>query len=186
MWFSLLRLPPSDPDTTAQVPWAVPSSRTAGKSLSERNGQLSPPTPDGEPLQRSHITKHVGGILETLQVYIGIEAATARPRRIPGFELIEGKRGSSRITRSANDHQVAAGLFECFFRCGDLILWAKTFALYEIIPRPERPREQFPGLLRARFVRFRLGNHMVGAEGAPALGLVIRISGRTTPPALVR
>jgi hypothetical protein len=96
------------------------------------------------------------------------------------------KRGSSRITRSANDHQVAAGLFECFFRCGDLILWAKTFALYEIIPRPERPREQFPGLLRARFVRFRLGNHMVGAEGAPALGLVIRISGRTTPPALVR
>ena len=105
MWFSLLRLPPSDPDTTAQVPWAVPSSRTAGKSLSERNGQLSPPTPDGEPLQRSHITKHVGGILETLQVYIGIEAATARPRRIPGFELIEagiisdhevGQRSSSR------------------------------------------------------------------------------------------
>ena len=34
--------------------------------------------------------------------------------------------------------------------------------------------------------RFRLANHMVGAEGAPALGLVIRISGRTTPPALVR
>ena len=33
---------------------------------------------------------------------------------------------------------------------------------------------------------FRLANHMVGAEGAPALGLVIRISGRTTPPALVR
>ena len=66
------------------------------------------------------------------------------------------KRGSSRITRSANDHQVAAGLFECFFRCGDLILWAKTFALYEIIPRPERPREQFPGLLRARFVTLSL------------------------------
>ena len=42
-----------------------------------------------------------------------------------------------------------------------------------------------PGLERS-FFRFRLGNHMVGAEGAPALGLVIRISGRTTPPALVR
>ena len=105
-----------------------------------------------EPLQRSHITKHVGGILETLQVYIGIEAATARPRRIPGFELIAGKRGSSRFTRSAKDYQVAAGLFECFFRCGDLVLWAKPFALYETIPRPDRPREQFPGLLRARFV----------------------------------
>ena len=30
--------------------------------------------------------------------------------------------------------------------------------------------------------RFRLTNHMVGA-GAPALGSMIRISGRTTPPA---
>ena len=39
---------------------------------------------------------------------------------------------------------------------------------------------------RRRLERFRLANHMVGAEGAPALGLVIRISGRTTPPALVR
>jgi hypothetical protein len=52
----------------------------------------------------------------------------------------------------ANDHQVAAGLFERFFRCGDLVLRAKAFALHETIPRPDRPREQFPGLLRARFV----------------------------------
>jgi hypothetical protein len=52
----------------------------------------------------------------------------------------------------ANDHQVAAGLFERFFRCGDLVLRAEAFALYETIPRPGRPREQFPGLLRARFV----------------------------------
>ena len=44
----------------------------------------------------------------------------------------------------ANDHQVAAGLFERFFRCGDLVLRAKAFALYETIPRPDRPREQFP------------------------------------------
>ena len=52
----------------------------------------------------------------------------------------------------ANDHQVAAGLFERFFRCSDLVLRAKAFALYETIPRPDRPREQFPGLLRAGFV----------------------------------
>jgi hypothetical protein len=52
----------------------------------------------------------------------------------------------------ANDHQVAAGLFERFFRCGDLVLRAKAFALYETIARPDRPREQIPGLLCARFV----------------------------------
>src|SRR5580698_2397559 len=34
----------------------------------------------------------------------------------------------------------------------------------------------------AQLWRFRLTNHMVGA-GAPALGSMIRISGRTTPPA---
>jgi hypothetical protein len=52
----------------------------------------------------------------------------------------------------ANDHQVAAGLFERFFRCVDLVLRAKAFALYKTIPRPDRPCEQFPGLSRARFV----------------------------------
>jgi hypothetical protein len=50
------------------------------------------------------------------------------------------------------DHQVPTGLFERFFRCGDLVLRAKAFALYETIPRSDRPREQFPGLLRARFL----------------------------------
>src|SRR5271165_1648929 len=52
----------------------------------------------------------------------------------------------------ADDHQVAAGLFERFFRCCDLVLGAKAFALYQTIPRADRPREQFRGLLRARFV----------------------------------
>ena len=46
----------------------------------------------------------------------------------------------------------AAGLFERFFRCGNVVLWPKTFALYETIPSPDRLREQFPGLLRACFV----------------------------------
>src|SRR5271166_5255816 len=35
----------------------------------------------------------------------------------------------------ADDHQVAAGLFERFFRCCDLVLGAKAFALYQTIPR---------------------------------------------------
>ncbi len=52
----------------------------------------------------------------------------------------------------ANDHQVGADLFERLFRCGDVVLRAKAFVLYETIPRADRPREQFRGLLRARFV----------------------------------
>jgi hypothetical protein len=51
----------------------------------------------------------------------------------------------------ADDHHVAAGLFERFFRCGNLVFWPKTFALYDTIPSPDRLREQFSGLLRARF-----------------------------------
>ena len=44
----------------------------------------------------------------------------------------------------ANDHQVAVSFFERFFRHNDLVFRAKAFALYETIPRPDRPREQFP------------------------------------------
>jgi hypothetical protein len=43
-------------------------------------------------------------------------------------------------------------LFERFIHCGNLILRAKAFALYETIARLDCPREQIPGLLCARFV----------------------------------
>jgi hypothetical protein len=35
-------------------------------------------------------------------------------------------------------------LFERFFRCGDLVLRAKAFALHETIPRPDRPASSSP------------------------------------------
>jgi hypothetical protein len=51
----------------------------------------------------------------------------------------------------ADDHHVAAGLFERFFCYCNLVFWPKTFALYNPIPSPDRRREQFSGLLRACF-----------------------------------
>ena len=51
----------------------------------------------------------------------------------------------------ANNHHVAAGLFERLFRCRNGILWPKTFARYDASLSPDRLCEQFGGLLRASF-----------------------------------